>query len=486
MIKSVRFRMTLWYSVSLFIILSLFSFYLYSKLKTSLYDSVDDMLFLKAESVRDSILNFIEEYPLSSSCSNFFNCDKRFADFVAHIINSDIKDPNLNLISLSILDKDGNYVLRSVNSPEIDFVLKDSLHDLLKGVSVYDGLSVKQKEDEIIYRIYSTPVKIYDKTYIIQTIRMMSTVNLALKTTLRNIIIAIPLTILFTAFLGMVMVKITLNPIDNITRTAKQITDENLHLRIPLPRNKDEIWNVANFLNDMLDRIEKYFLNQKTFIQDLAHQLKTPITVIKGEIDVSLKKERTANEYKEIIKSVYEEINRMNDLIENLILLARFSNLENKYSSVKKADLLNVVKKSMDFVKKYAELKGVKLNLKVDNISKDFSIKANEFGLIKAISNIMENAVKYSDKDKNVFVRLYKEDSFFCIEIKDEGIGISKEDIGRIFDRFYRGVNSSSNEGFGLGLSIAKAAVESIGGKITIESQLNKGSVFKIMIPPKD
>ncbi|MEW6013073.1 MAG: ATP-binding protein [Elusimicrobiota bacterium] len=486
MIKSVRFRITLWYSVTLFIILSLFSFYLYSKLKTSLYDSVDDMLFLKAESVRDSILNFIEEYPLSSSCADFFNCDKRFADFVSHIINSDIKDPNLNLISLSILNKDGNYILRSVNSPEIDFVLKDSLNDLIKGVSVFDGLSVKQKDEEIIYRIYSAPVRIYDKTYIIQAIRTMSTINLALKTTLRNIIIAIPLTVLFTAFLGMLMVKMTLNPINNITRTAKQITDENLHLRIPLPKNRDEIWDVANFLNEMLDRIEKYFLNQKTFIQDLAHQLKTPITVIKGEIDVALKKERTEMEYKEIIKSVYEEINRISELIENLIVLARFSNLENKYSSAKKADLLNAVKKSMDLVKKYAELKSVKLNLIVDGISENFYVKADEFGLIKAISNIMENAVKYSYKDKNVFVRLYKEDSFFCVEIKDEGIGISKEDIGRIFERFYRGENSSNNEGFGLGLSIAKAAVENIGGKITIESEPNKGSAFKITIPKKD
>lgn len=486
MIESVRFRITLWYSITLFVILFLFSFYLYSKLKTSLYDNVDDMLFLKAESIRDSILNFIEEYPLSSSCNNFFSCDKRFSDFVSHIIDSDIKDPNLNLISLNVLDKDGNCILRSVNSPEIDFVLKDSLHDLLKGVSVYDSLSVKQKDSEINYRIYSAPVKIYDKTYIIQAIRSMNTINLALKTTLRNVIIAIPLTIFLAAFLGMVMVKMALNPIDNITRTAKQITDENLHLRIPLPKYKDEIWNVANLLNEMLDRIEKYFLNQKTFIQELAHQLKTPITIIKGEIEVSLKKERTSNDYKEIIKSVYEEISRMSELIEHLIVLARFSNLENKYYSIKRIDLLSAVKKSMDLLKKYAELKNIKLNLIGGNITKDLSVKADEFSLVKSISNIIENAIKYSENGKSVFISVYKKDSYFCVEVRDEGRGILKEDISCIFERFYRGKNSLDKEGFGLGLSIAKAAIENIGGEILIESDLTKGSIFKIMIPSKD
>lgn len=219
---------------------------------------------------------------------------------------------------------------------------------------------------------------------------------------------------------------------------------------------------------------------QKQFVSDASHELRTPLSIMSGEIEVTLKKERKTQEYQAILKSNKEELGRLTSLVENLLFLAR-EDRNNKITlddSVDMTDLLSslIVQLKPIYTKKH-------LNIHLQPAEENIVIKGNEQLIHQLFFNLLDNAIKYTHKGE-VKVILSQERNLAKIEIQDTGIGISEEHHKQLFDRFYR-VDSARSEikGYGLGLAIAQVIAYKHQGRVTIQSELHKGSTFIVFLP---
>lgn len=483
-INSVRFKITLWYSFTLLFSLAIFSILLYDQQKTALGEHTDELLALKAENLADTIEAYIkDENNAGTKKAMNLSVKSPLRDAINTLINEHLPDPGLSSISVRITDASGKTLLSSANIADLPDISEESLSEAIHGSAYYETLTLRKGEKRgDFYRSYSTPVQRDGNTfYIVQVFRPLYQNQFAMKTMLKNIFIFIPVTALLTGLLGMTMAGLALKPVHNIIKTTRQINAENLHLRIDPPKTRDEIRELADFFNEMLSRLEESFLAQKRFIQDASHELKTPITILKGEMEVALKKARSVGEYEEILKSNLEEIERIGLLVENLLTLARLDNRES-YQETSIIEINELLKQASEKMKKMAEAKNIKINLNLTH--EKLQVKADRDQLIRAFSNIIENAIKYSPSSSSVGISSYIEDRKFLVSVTDEGPGIPPESLPHIFERFYRADSSRSTEGFGLGLSIAKSALENCSASIKAENTPGSGARFIITFNP--
>jgi len=228
--------------------------------------------------------------------------------------------------------------------------------------------------------------------------------------------------------------------------------------------------------------IEKTLEEQKRFIADASHELKTPLTALQTMIEVSLRdKKLTLKNAKEVIKSNLEETARLSKLANDLLSLTRYESGNGNFK-LKKVNLKKIVEGVNSKLKPISEKKKIYIKLSLKNIS----VNGNEESLEQLITVLLDNAVKYSNNKNKVFVSLDRKNNDAILNFKDNGFGISKEDLPYVFDRFFRADLSRSKEnagGFGLGLSMAKRIVELHNGSIKVESNLDKGSTFKVVLP---
>jgi len=231
-----------------------------------------------------------------------------------------------------------------------------------------------------------------------------------------------------------------------------------------------------------LKPIEEMVEDQKRFISDASHELRTPLTALKTEIEVALKdKKITIQETKKLLMSNLEETDKMQRLSNYLLALSRYQSSD---GGIKKArlNLKELAQKVVDSFGMVARGKGVKVKTKLENVY----IMGNEVSLSELLTILLDNAIKYSHRGGEVCLKIKKVQKNVVIEVKDQGIGIRSSDIPFIFNRFYRADSSRSKEkvdGYGLGLSIAKAIVESFGGEIKVTSKIGEGSVFTVKLP---
>lgn len=259
-----------------------------------------------------------------------------------------------------------------------------------------------------------------------------------------------------------------------------KITAENLKLRVNIPdTTKDEIRRLADTFNEMLERLEHAFSSQRQFIEDFAHELKTPLSVLKGELEVALKKIRSTEEYESILQSNLEEVERINRIVENLLMLARLDS----NAIVLRREPLNVgllVKAIVDDIRVLAAQE----NIGVDYLIRDaITVYGDENQLKRLFINLLDNAIKYTLRNGKVIVDIEPVDNYAKIVVSDTGMGIPDSEIHHIFNRFYRLDKSRHQPGFGLGLSIAKSIVEAHKGKIEVKSKLNQGTTITVFLP---
>ena len=290
----------------------------------------------------------------------------------------------------------------------------------------------------------------------------------------------LPLIIFFTGIGGAFLAKISLAPVDQMITTINCITSQNLRTRITIPNSKDEIQRLAETFNSMLSRIDNYFFAQQQFIQDISHEIKTPLTIIRGGVEVGLKKIRSPEKYETILENTLEEINKITQVIENLLTLAKFDNREISLQ-IKKFHLNDLMKDVLSEITILAEAKNLQIEFTENAL---IDIEADESQIKSLLLNLLDNAVKYTPAQGKIVVTLNKKDSLASIAIQDSGIGIAEKDLPHIFDRFYRADPSRHSEkGFGLGLSMVKSITETNKGVISVESQINKGTTFSILLP---
>jgi signal transduction histidine kinase len=283
-------------------------------------------------------------------------------------------------------------------------------------------------------------------------------------------------------FAGFIYSGRALKPITDVVKRVDEITITSLNLRINEGNGNDEIGRLAKTFNKMLERLETSFAMQKNFIANASHELRTPLTSINGQLEVLMMKDRSTDEYKAALGSVLDDIKSLIYLSNRLLLIARTSAEGPVHfnKSIRIDEILWQAKEELNrFYNEY------KINIFIDSSLTDADqmiVVGDDYLLKVAISNIIENGCKYS-KDHSVDIKLKHVENFIHIDFEDKGIGISEEDMRKIFEPFYRGANTISIAGTGIGLALVSQIIKNHNGSVKIDSQLNKGTVVTVLLP---
>lgn len=295
------------------------------------------------------------------------------------------------------------------------------------------------------------------------------------------LLVAIPLIILISAAGGFFLATLSMKPIDNIIKTVNDIKVNNLSRRLPKIEGEDEISRLTITLNEMIARLEKSFIQIKQFTSDASHELKTPLTIMRGELEIALSKPLTEHEYMRIIASSLDEVIRLTNVVENLLELSRADAGNIKLNFQEK----NLTRLLVDIVEDAYILAEQNKILVNSNIDTDLVFEFDQVKLHQAILNVIDNAIKYTPRYGKISVELKKRGNFAYINVADTGMGIPKDKLEHVFDRFYRVDKSRSSEikGTGLGLSIVHWIIKAHEGEISVNSEINQGTEFSIKLP---
>ena len=277
------------------------------------------------------------------------------------------------------------------------------------------------------------------------------------------------------------MSRKALQPVAALAREARRINDRNLDIRLPVPRAKDEISDLSRTLNQMLERIDKAFASVRAFTGNASHELRTPISLLRTEIEVALFRPREAQEYRATLTRLHEEAVRMTALVENLLSLARADGGAETMSlqPIGASDLFTRIEGTWN-----AAMQRAMLDFRVELPAADLILLGDRNGLQRLLSILLENAAKYTLPGGSVVLSATATDTRAVISVLDTGIGISPEDLPRIFDRFYRVAQpcDPAPRGSGLGLALAKWIAERHGTQLTVESEPGRGSCFSFSV----
>jgi heavy metal sensor kinase len=481
-LSSLRVKLTLWYVFILAILLISFSGFLYLTLSKSLYRDVDNKLRSLAELIASE-----SDSPLSKF--GFGNIDQTLEASM-----------NLKPIGkfIQVLDESGNIGRKSDNLKNVQLPI--SLSVLKSASQGHITFETNRFFGNAPLRIITFPVlENLHVTKIVQVASSLEDVEDALNTLFIILIIAVPFALLVAILGGQFLASKALKPVDQITKTARIITSQNLNQRIEPPKVKDEISRLIETFNEMISRLDRSFCQVKQFSTDASHELKTPLTILKGEVEVALRKERGSHEYEEILKSNLEEINRMSQIVEDLLLLSRADSGQIRLNR-EDIDLNEILSEVIAHLNVLAKSKN--LYIETSNHHEEVHMYGDPLRIRELFLNLIENGIKYTENGGSIhilvtrdgllkdgkqfaYVQGTKLSEFVQIIISDTGIGIAKEDQERIFDRFFRVDKARSREqgGSGLGLSICKWIVEAHQGEIRVESELGKGSSFIVKLP---
>ena len=287
-----------------------------------------------------------------------------------------------------------------------------------------------------------------------------------------------PLLFLLLIWIGNNLIDKLLIPIKTLTRTTQKINIEDMPKKIHTPNENNEITQLMNSFNDMIERLRNGIETLNNFNHDVSHELKTPITVINTAIELSLRKNHDVQYYKNSIKTIQYEIKQIEKIIDELFLFTKYSQ-ENIQSTFKYSYLDSILIDVISKYEKQAADKNILLTIKkIENIKKS----VNPLLINIIFSNLIDNAIKYTSKEKEINIELFAENNHAYFRIEDEGIGIQKEHLDKITDKFYR-VDESRNKkinGFGLGLSIVKNFIDLHNANLDIQSIYNKGTTITV------
>jgi signal transduction histidine kinase len=300
---------------------------------------------------------------------------------------------------------------------------------------------------------------------------------------LRTILIEVCLiSLLLFGVVGWVYSGRALKPISDVINKVEDISITSLHLRVPEGNGTDEIGKLAKTFNKMLERLETSFAMQKDFIANASHELRTPLTSINGQLDVLMMKDRSTDEYKAAIGSVLDDIKSLIDLSNRLLLIARAS-AEGPANLNKKIRIDEILWQAREELLKFNN--NFHINISMGNSLTDASqmvVVGDEYLLKVAVSNIIDNACKYSP-DHTVDIKLQHIEKWIELIFQDQGIGISEKDIQKVFEPFYRGANTISLPGSGIGLTLVNQIITNYNGTIKLSSIIGKGTRVSILLP---
>ena len=450
----IRVRLTAWYFIVLAVILSLFGLNAYVAMRNSAYEAVDEELRDRADGVRRLIERASEYGPE--------NLQRELRQ------HSEVQASAL----LQVSDERGNWIFRSRAIGQ---------YEIPKPQRIANTPSLFLAAGTPL-RVLNIEVQAPDQSFIVQVAAPLDELYGALQRFETVLLVSIPVFLLCAAAGGYWMSARALSPVDQITRTARTISARSLSNRLVVPQTRDELQRLSETLNGMLERLEGAFRQITQFTADASHELRTPISLMRTEAEITLSQPRSAEEYREAFEEVYSELERTSELVEKLMLLAR-ADYGAEVLQFETVDLAGIVRETCHQGKILAESKQVDFREQIP--AEPLWIKGDTHALRRLFLILVDNAVKYTPSGGRVDVVLNSNDGSASVAVRDTGIGIGPEDLPHIFERFYRADKSRSEEsgGVGLGLSIGYWIAEAHAGRIDVESSLGGGSVFRVRFP---
>ena len=375
----------------------------------------------------------------------------------------------------------GNVLLTSRRFERALPISKEALEATLKAGSVFETHYLGREPYRIInYLVQKESLP----PLILQVAAPLTSVQQERQRLLPLIWTLIPMALLLAAIFGYLLSTRALSPVFRIIDSAKAIKPDELSARVPVPE-ETELKELGITLNDLLSRLQAAFDSQERFIADASHQLKTPLAIIRGELDVFRKTDRTAEETRELLGSISQETNQLSKMVDDLLLLARFDSGAWK-PNFSKIRIDEALLETFAQLERFARDQNVDLSLSLDTnaAGEDFEV-VGDADLLKALFfNLIENAIKYSPKPGGFAKVDLRVDDGVTITVQDNGPGVPLEDRPRIFDRFYRGSRKQHLvSGVGLGLSIANRIAILHKASLAVETPDSGGTRFKFHIP---
>jgi len=279
---------------------------------------------------------------------------------------------------------------------------------------------------------------------------------------------------------GWFLSKRAIRPIEDISEAAERVSASNLSERVPIDENKSELGRLARVLNGTFERLEAGFQEQRRFVADASHELRTPVSVILAQTETSLVRERSAEEYREVVEACHRAARRMKGLVSSLLTLARSDSGELALER-QTCDLKSITEDVAVMVTPLAKERGVQVELNLE----DVAVHADPEAMSQVLANLLTNAISYNESGGHVAVELRPVDERVVLTIQDTGVGIPEEHRDQIFKRFYRVEEERSRKvgGSGLGLAISRQIIEAHAGTIGFESEVGVGTTFTVSLP---
>ena len=325
-------------------------------------------------------------------------------------------------------------------------------------------------------------IDIEGTVYIVQTGLVTHDVLKTLSRFRLYLLMFAPLLLLVAAGGGYWLSRRALSPVDALVRTARSITGTTLSSRLEKLNTGDELQRLSDTLNEMLDRIELAFRRVTQFTADASHELRTPISLVRTEAELALRRSRGESEYKEALRHILMEAERTTSLIEELLALAR-ADAGRETLNLHPVDVREILREVVEGWRRVAKISNLQFSDSIE--ARESLVLADEAALRRAIDILLDNAFKYTPSPGTVHLSLEQQNDKVVITVRDTGVGIAAEEQGKVFERFYRVDKARSRDmgGAGLGLSIAQWIVQQHAGKIEVESSLGKGSIFRVELP---
>ena len=450
-----RQRLTLWYTLSLGLILLLFAAFLYAQVRRSLIDQVDAALRLAAA---QALVSLDEEGgQLAFQAERNPEAVQRLNDdFVIYL-----RDPGGAV--LSRLSNDDNLPLFP---PEI-------------------GANTKQIEGET-WRVYGQGVSADDQNGLLQVGQELDPVVATLASLQAQLLLGLALALLLAGLGGFFLAGRALRPINRITQIAQAISASDLGRRIQYQGPADEVGRLAQTFDTMLDRLQAAFDRERRFTGDAAHELRTPLTTLKGRIGVTLSRPRRPADYEETLQEMEGQVDRLIRLSNDLLFMARLDQGQFR-PLAEQLELTDLIGAVLDQMRPAAEAKGITL---VEDIPPDLTIQGDLDLLLRLFLNLVDNAVKYTPEGGRVTIQGQQSAGDVQISIADTGPGIAAEHLPHLFERFYRVEEdrartgaTGGQSGAGLGLAIAYEIARAHDGTLTATSEASQGTIFLVQLP---
>jgi heavy metal sensor kinase len=457
--QSLRTRLTLWYVLLLAITLAAFCGGVYIAMRQNLYANLDDSLEGRTELVSGILTE-----------EGVFDTDVMIQG-----------DPTEGEEFVRVYDENGDLALDNSGPQFRPATDPNAVEAALSGETARRDIQV----DGVELRVMTSPVMVRGETVgAVEVALSKEEVRDTLNQLLVIIAVAYPIALVVAGLGGAFLAGRALAPIDRVARVARRISAEDLSQRLDMHLPDDEVGRLANTFDEMIARLDEAFRRQRQFTADASHELRTPLTAIKGQTEVALQRDRDADTYREVLRKVNGEVDRMIRLVGSLLTLARADARQIPVGR-ESLDLGALVTDAVEQVRPAASEKAITLNVRSNST---VQLRADQDLILQLMLNLLDNSVKYTPNGGAIDVSLRAAGAQAEVSVADTGPGIASEHLPHIFDRFYRvdKARTRAEGGAGLGLSISRWIAEAHGGTLQAESTPGRGSKFTLSLPFND